>query len=288
MTLLLGAALKCKIKGTLLSIMPPVMTDVAAYYRRHRSFRFYGRTFLGVFESFQEIDQRLGFRAAYNSSASEEHERINIQRVKHLVKELETGFIPQNHPRMLVLSLMVSLMDKDEITILDIGGGAALARLYVSYHSLGKMVNLEILELPAVAAMGNEVFKDDPRINFHADLSTLKTKEVDIVFFGGSLQYFENYYAMLDATLAFNTKYVAIIETELTDARDFSCAQVNMPGRVIPNKIINQAALLMHMKDKKFELIFKNVDTTVDYFDQFDFPYNQTKATDLIFRSSCR
>lgn len=103
------------------------------------------------------------------------------------------------------------------------------------------------------------------------------------MYFGSSLQYFENYRNILIETISLNPDYIVITDTPMGSMNTFVCAQVNMKDIVIPRLVFGLEELLEFFKSEGFDLIHKSyMYYPFHNFDNYNPPYSNSLHTNLI------
>ena len=105
-------------------------------------------------------------------------------------------------------------------------------------------------------------------MNFYT-LDLAPKSKYDLVYFGSSLQYFEDWKAMIHMAVSSNPKYILISDTTVGDIETFVCAQVNDTRTVIPRWVFGIAEL-----DELFiNFGYKRILRTTNYYPFHNF-YN--------------
>lgn len=248
----------------------------------YKTLKFYNKTFEGIFTNFKDISSGLKRRASYNSKESEQEEFVNAKKYRKAFDNAKLGIAPDPTDRYTLLCSVSSTLPNQSISILDVGGGAGHALSYLTYSCQTKKINLAIYELPVVVSAGRVAFRGIENIHFEDNLNAIKSP-IDIVFFGSSFQYFEDYQLLLHQIKALSPKILIIIYTPMTNAPTFITAQVNMQNRVIPTRITNYQGLINFLKKLEFEIIYRSTSKTKAHFRNFTYPQSASSFYDLMF-----
>jgi len=170
-----------------------------------------------------------------------------------------------------LLPFLVSVISKgksEPVSILDFGGGIGVDFLYVR-QCLGneKIGKYYIVETENVCELGSEVFKKEPRVEFH---STVPETKVDIVFLDSSLQYIEDYRDLILKLARCRPDYFLFLRTPAGNVPTYVTAQMNVPGSVIPCRFINIQELVSFMETCGYHLEFYSFSDRP--YDQANFP----------------
>lgn len=263
-------------------LMPPLFQAVYSQWRSHGTLRYLGKTYTGIFRTFDEV--RRGFPEAvpYNSPQSEREEIARLEATKATLLKSQRGEAPPANERYRLLALLVSASHEPAPHILDIGGGTGDALPYLVYCCPGKSPRLSVCELPPIVQAAKRVFADLPSLRFVEGIEAVNGP-VEIAFFGSSLQYFEDYRTALKQVAALTRRVIVIADSPMTDAPTFVPAQVNMRRRVIPDKVINRAELTDYVSGLGFRLIHRSRTAAAAHFRNFPPPQSASALSSLIF-----
>lgn len=106
----------------------------------------------------------------------------------------------------------------------------------------------------------------------------------DIVYYGSSLQYFDDNSKILTEAIQYKPRYVIVSDAPMGVQETFACAQVNMPGIVIPRWVFNQNEIIRLFDYGGYELIHESA----NYYPFHNFysyrePYQSIMHKNLIF-----
>lgn len=262
-------------------ITPPVIWDAVrkGLVKPERPFTYEGR-----FDSFDSAYHKYPEATNYHSGVSEAAE---YESAKTKLEAFNKGDDPQDAAhltRLNFLPTLLSLYDKEIISILDVGGGLGTSFIDLKYCIPEKSISMTVLELPNVAKSGAKLFEGHKDIQF-VDKMPLGKDRFDLVHFGSSLQYCQNYQDTIKKAASLNPQIIAISYTAMGPALTFVAVQLNMPGRVIPRLVFNKKELLKMLEDEGYMLIHQSV-----YFrDGISFvnyasPINETRHWNIVFR----
>lgn len=192
-----------------------------------------------------------------------------------------------------VLPVVAALIadDKRPVRILDFGGGLA-----ASYVPLRAMLparfsfDFVVIENEAICLEGRRSFADDSTVSFRTDLPV--GERFDIVHFGSSLHYVENWNELLEKIVGFGPRYLIFAELPAADNVGFVTAQ-SYYGRRIPVRFWNAKEFVGSVDSLGFELVWKaryrgywlRVDDELPT-DNFEEPYRLRYMSQFLFRRS--
>lgn len=198
-------------------------------------------TYSGIYLNFGEVQNQFAIRNQYSSP---EQFSITAEKAKQLLDDFGTdsfaniGWASQ---RLNFLPNFLAALDSEGLKILDVGGGFGETYLHVRRRTKFK-IQYDIIELEKTVEVGKELFKNDHNLNFFS-FSTHIPNKYDLVYFGSSLQYFEDWKEIIKTVLISEPKYVLISDTTVGEVPTFVCAQVNDPRTIIPRWVFNIADL---------------------------------------------
>ncbi|GEM_PF-3482607 len=271
------------IKKIIKAIVPPIVWDVLAELRNRGTLRFFGKTFVGVFSKFEEVGRHFHGVVSYNSEESERKEVAHAAESRAAAANARKGVAPKPSEHHAFLCELAAALPDAAPTILDVGGGTGDTLAHLIYSCPQKKPRLIVHELPPIAAAGRKVFSGEEAISFVDKIADVSSKKLDIVFFGSSIQYFEDYKLFLNGIAALRPRIIAIAYTAVTDAPTFVTAHINARRRIIPIKIINRAELVAHLNSLGFGLTYCGKPKTEIHFDNFPAPQNTSSLMNTVF-----
>ncbi len=261
-----------------------MLLAIYSQWRNGGTLRHLGKTFTGVFATFDDVRHSFREPVQYHSPQSESTEIARLEATKVAFLKSHRGESPAANDRHRLLALLASGSNETAPHILDIGGGTGSALPYLTYSCLGKSPRLTVCELAPIVQAANRVFNDVPSIRFVTSIEDA-SGPVEIAFFGSSLQYFEDYRAAVKQAAALKPRVIAVADSALTDAPTFVTAQINMPRRIIPNRVINRAELTDYLSGLGFRAIYRIDSMAAAHFRDFPAPQNSSAISTLIFTS---
>lgn len=263
--------------GRLVRLMlSPQIYQAVMRFRLRRSLPFSSATYFGVYSSFKELAEALPTADYYPVALLSE---LIHRRLRHFAAG--TNDIEPND-RYNFLSTLVALSPEPDVSILDVGAGFGEALEYLKIGCPGKRFKYSVLELKQVVALAKQTIKE-PEIEFYTESHELR--RVDLVFFGSSFQYFENRFEMLRSVLELDPVIVAISDSRMGDMPAFVTAQVNMPGRIIPNWVNNRNELVEFFLIKGYALLNQYTNPRSDNFNNFpERIKNTARSWSLVFK----
>lgn len=244
----------------------------------------------GIFRTFSEA-------AAENTIF---HDQIWLSKIRQRAERalaqmrVESAIPPAAFSRDYALPSVAALAAHpgEPLRILDFGGG-----LGASFPSLISMlpadqpVDFIVIENEAVCELGRDVFRGDPRIRFETE-PPLPSQTVDIVHFGSSLHYVDDWLGLVERLLKLRPQYMLFADLPASDNATFVTAQ-NFHGRRIPVHFWNVTEFIAALEKLGARLLLKSryygyYRTTDSEIDLKNFPpQNRLRYfSQLVFRTS--
>lgn len=241
-------------------------------------------TYTGMFTSFSEVSKNVLGTTNYHS---EQSERTEVEEAQYKLLKYESGQVPETGatlPRRNFLPTALSFSSRKFMSILDVGGGLGTTFIDLKFSLPTKSIAVTIVELPSVVEVAREIFQKYPDIRF---VSAFPKGDgyFDVIYFGSSLQYFENYISILQDSAALGPEFVVIADTTIGPAPSFACAQINMHGRVIPRMVFNMSELVATFAQHNYHLVHQSINySPAHVFDNYAPPAGLTAHWNLVFQ----
>lgn len=240
----------------------------------------------GQFKSFDEVFHQYRETTRYHSGTSlnPDYEQAVLKLRCH-----ESGEDPADTAQLTRLNFLptVLAMTPDSITsILDVGGGMGVSYIDLLFSLPRNRYTMTVVELAETAALGRQLFHSYKDIQFAERLPAAGSR-FDLVNFGSSLQYFENYREVLKEATTYRAKAIIVSYTSMGPAETFVAAQVNMPGRVIPRMVFNFEEIANLLSENGYVMVHKSLNYTngIDFSNYAD-PVRRTRHWNLVFRAA--
>lgn len=261
-------------------ITPPfVWEGIKRIVKGKKSEKF---TFNGHYPSFQDVFRCYPQATNYHS---EESENIIIESAFKALRKFENNKISDFGWETFRLNVLPTVMaglpnfaKSEQIKICDVGGG--LGTLYLNLCVSCKRLSFKItvIELAETAKAGQLIYQHYNNVQFISEFPE-NTEHYDLVYFGSSLQYFENYEHIIESVCAYGPSTIVLTDLPMSRAETFVCAQINMANRAIPVMVINIDELMNLFEKFGYEACV----TTKSYYPFHDLSNMQKFATDIDF-----
>ena len=261
-------------------LTPPIALKIFSSFKRWPNVQ--SNTYEGIFESFEAVINSYGKQPQYSTDLARTESLKNLRSLIILYKS-QMDFAPTwSTSRFNFISSFVSGLDYSDIKVLDIGGGYGETFLHLKKTTTKKLQYL-ILELPFTVKECTPELIDFTEIKFCDSLVNVDIIP-DIIYFGSSLQYFNDYPKILSEALSLQSRFIVISDTPMGSTNTFACAQVNMPGIVIPRWVFNQDEICYLLKSEGFELIHNSANFYPFHnFNNFPLRYQSITHKNIIF-----
>lgn len=262
-------------RDVLRDLLPPLLVNFVARRRVSTQNHYIWN---GVYKDFQQVPARgAGHATDARLEAMERSTRCALDKVQE--NGLRVGSEYALSP------LIVSYLNNSESSILDIGGGTGLSYLHLraSIPNL-KTVHYEIVEVERIAKLGRKLFADDKAISFLSEMPGEESiGKFDLVQFCGSLQYFDDYKAVIKRACEYRPRFIYLLKTPIGNFPTFATAQYNLPDAVAPVWFFNRQTLVQLFEDAGYELMYKGSHDRVYDTSNFDPAYQMKRYSHLLF-----
>lgn len=208
-------------------------------------------SFLNEYKSLELLEKYLGKKYDY----FEEKKRNSFIKNKDIIVRDRFALVP----------LFCSILKKNKVKFLEFGGGNNPIFLYIRKVTKKKLQcqvlehSFNIISVPA---------KFKSYISYISDLKKIRFNNLDFVYFGSSLQYFQNYEEILKMVFFHKVPYIFITGTFFSKFKDNKFVlQVNRPESKYKNhrnsKLMNIFFSLKKLDNfflvNKYEKIYMNL-----------------------------
>ena len=243
------------------------------------------KTFAGQYSSFKDVFENYPKVTSYHSSNSlQELVDIASQGVLSF-KRLESPDIALDIFRLNILPTTLSGMETHKaIKILDVGGGLGSCYLNLKRACPRTKIHYTIIDLPETAEQGKNLYSAFSDIEFIKEFPP-EHSDFDVIFFGSSLQYFQNYRDILKLVCSYTPETIILADHPMGIADTFVCAQINMADRVIPMNIFNIDELCSLFKTQGYVSVCRTLSHyPLHNFSNYNNEVSRTKFYNFIFK----
>ena len=264
-------------------LIPPIIWNFvkALFVKEIHSF-----TYTGKYDSFEEVLMGVPLSTRYNSTDSLEY---SLVAAREKFERFKSGYPPSlnwdNSRLNLFPAFLITMNFENKIRVLDIGGGLGVSFLDLKFSNPEIKTEYTVYELPEIVQLGKEFSNTYKELNFCSDFPK-KSESYDVILFGSSLQYFENYQEIIESTCALKPTYIILTDHPMGVVSSFICAQVNMKDRVIPRYVFNLNEIILLFEEKNYKLIHKSVNFYPFHnFSNYEGDYQKTLHYNIVFES---
>jgi putative methyltransferase (TIGR04325 family) len=243
-------------------------------------------TFEGVYKNFNEVNDITPY-------ASKNTQKDIYKNLTNCIDEYQkNNFLPVAHIRSQItnlLPLLISSIDKKQISLLDYGGGAGESFIdCINKINIEKKIDYFVFDLKTTMKIGKEVFLDFEHkycnISFVNNLTQLRS--LDIVYFGSSLQYFPDYKLTLLSVIAKEPKYIFLTDNFMGNHSTYVTTQINMTGRKMAYWIFEFEEIVNFLNENKYSLVYSSSNFQPFHnFDNFPLDKRVSDTSNLLFKN---
>jgi putative methyltransferase (TIGR04325 family) len=264
---------------TIKQFIPPILIDL---YRNYTNGFNGGQFWKGIYARYQDVPTQ-GESYFSKTLAREAYDATKI--LLQSSKRNPTGIpfhVAEENTYLPLLVSVVAVERKNDITILDLGGGTGVGFISTVSCLPGDIgLSYYVIETPAMCEQGTELFKDDNRIRFLPDFPD--KLHVDIVFVNSALQYFENYREVLTRLCSYAPEYILLVKFSAGPFNTFATLQQNLNGTTSPYWFLGLSEINELFLSLGYSLIYKSA--LARHYNQDNFPetHRMGQACNLLF-----
>ncbi len=159
-----------------------------------------------------------------------------------------------------LLPFLISMLTsfKGEVVVVDFGGG--VGQTFIDTMDAlpdSTQVSFHIVEMESVCEHAARLFEGDDRIHFHTEFPKLD-RPIDVIHLGSSLQYVEDWKAMLQNLAEQAPEFLLLGDLMAGDVQTYATAQTYYESQ-IPCWFFNQQEVVDHLQAFGFSLAFASL-----------------------------
>ena len=199
--------------------------------------KMYPKTYSGVYETFSNAEKLSKKTLDYTNSREvfKNYDKIPLDHNNHkekYFKETERYSIQ----RFNFLPTFLAGFSQKNLKILDIGSGWSDTQELLKVCQIQQTIHVINYDLPQYYKIAKENVKGLSNLNFVEKITD--AKKVDIVYFGSSISYINDWKSTLKSL---KTEFIVITDTTFTTGKTFCTLQKNVTGRNIPKWIFSES-----------------------------------------------
>jgi putative methyltransferase (TIGR04325 family) len=210
----------------------------------------------GVYQSFVEAE--IACKNNFNQNIWDEELWVNkqIDKIKSIKSNQESFINEDNETNDYILPVIISSFGKsNNINILDFGGGLGEQFYKTKDFCLNfDRTRFTILENQKLVSIGNNSINEE---NLYFTTEFPKDFNFDIVHFGSSFHYINDWKELLKNISSLNPKFIIFSDLPCSENESFVTVQ-NYNGNKIPVRFLNIFEFISELKNNKYDLIFKS------------------------------
>ena len=238
-------------------------------------------TYEGIYSNFKDARMNQENLTGY---VSERWLDIEVLKLEKMINEFKRNPEVAGNYRDRDLLLVIAGMNVKDIKILDIGSGFANTFFFLKTNYKRKIdyVSVELTEI--VLFLNQRLHEYD---NFKAcSLNAMPSEKFDLIYFGSSLQYLEDYEDKLIEICKFKAPMIFISDTPMGNLNTFATVQVNMEDRRIPRWVFSKMDVINLLSRYGYTLVAESIvdwHQQIHNFENFPTNYHQIRNRNLLF-----
>jgi len=240
-----------------------------------------GITYQGIFKNFAELRLSGETVTRYVNQNWLKTEELKLE---NTLKNFNLNLDIEGNYRDRDLLLVLAGMNLDNVKILDVGPGFAGTFFYLK-KNYKKCFNYTAVDLEEIVFILN-----NQTTNYHdfkaCDASSIPHMSFNLIYFGSSLQYIEDYEIFLDQICQLRARTLYISDTPMGDVKTFVTIQVNMEDRRLPRWVFNRKELIDLLQIYGYFLVSESLvdwHQEIHNFSNFPPEYQKIKHRNLVF-----
>ena len=149
-----------------------------------------------------------------NNDKNQKHVNIQIERNRNIGNDFKNDARINWHERESFLCHALTLFPSKEIKILDIGGGLSPCYFTLDY-SLTQKIKCHVIEFENIVKGAKEIYGDIQDLTYSSNYPENKT--FDVVYFGSSIQYFDDLNGLFEKIKNYQPKLIVISYTSFAE-----------------------------------------------------------------------
>jgi len=239
-----------------------------------------GLTYHGVYRDFEHVRNNIKTTTYYSKSHLASAER-DAERVSQIF--FNGGRLNCSARQDFFWSNIPKYAKGKYLNVLDVGSSV---RPIAVYGNQSKIQNLSfsLNDTTQILPILEKYFKRFPFL-LEPDVLDLNGT-YDCIYFGSSLQYFENYREVLSAIAKVSRQCVIISDTPFGDIDTFACAQVNTYPTIIPRWVFSREEIISFFMRYGFSLVHEKLMPGESRFLNYPQKFHSIHHTNLVFSRS--
>lgn len=236
-----------------------------------------GLTYHGVYRDFEDVSNNIKTTTYYSKSHLVSAER-DAQRVSEIF--FHGGRLNSGARQDFFWSNIPKLAKGKSLNVLDVGSSVRPIAVYGNQREIQNL-SFTLNDTAEILPILEKYFK---RFSFQLEPDVLDLNDTyDCIYFGSSLQYFENYRDVLIAITKNAKGCVIISDTPFGEIDTFACAQVNTYPTIIPRWIFSKEEIISLFVRQSFSLVHEKSMPGENRFLNFPQEYHSIHHKGLVF-----
>ncbi len=218
--------------------------------------------YVGVYNNQKELKINLSktnmSQIIGDNDVKNEHVIAEIERNRNLSDDFKNNKREFWAQRETFLCNVLTLLPYKEINILDIGGGLRPCYFTLNY-SLSQNIKCHVVEFENIVEGAKEIFSDIPNLTYSSEYPV--NKIVDVIYFGSSIQYFDDLDTIFNKIKNYQSKIIAFSYSPFAEEHStFTTGAYTFHRRFItPTTIYNINEFIDYFSKNNYELKHKSL-----------------------------
>ena len=222
---------------------------------------------IGIYDNAKDLKEDLLKRKVPqtigNNDTNQEHVNIQIERNRNNANDFKNDTRKSWIERESFLSHALTLFPSKEINVLDVGGGLRPCYFTLNY-SLTQKIKCHVIEFENIVKGAKEIYGNIQDLTYSSNYPENKT--FDVVYFGSSIQYFDDLSGLFEKIKNYQPKLIVISYSSFADEHEtFTTGSYTFHRKFItPTTVYNINEFIDFFSRNNYQLKHKSIMEKID------------------------
>ena len=218
--------------------------------------------YVGIFNNAKDLKEDLLKRKVPqtigNNDKNQKHVNIQIERNRNNANDFKNDTRISWNERESFLCHALTLFPSKEINVLDIGGGLRPCYFTLNY-SLTQKIKCHVIEFENIVKGAREIYDNIEDLTYSSNYPENKT--FDVVYFGSSIQYFDDLSGLFEKIKNYQPKLIVISYTSFAEEhKTFTTGTYTFHRKFItPTTVYNINEFIDFFSKNNYEIKHKSI-----------------------------
>ena len=244
--------------------------------------------YVGIYNDQEDLKKSLSkinvSQIIGDNDLNKDHVISQIEKNKNLANDFKNNKREFWAQRETFLCHALTLFPSKDISVLDIGGGLNPSYFTLKY-SLSQNIKCHVVEFENIVEGAKKIFVDIPNLTYSSEYPV--NKIFDVVYFGSSIQYFDDLNKIFNKIMIYQPKIIAFSYSPIAEEHEtFTTGAYTFFRKFItPTKIYNIDKFIDFFSKNNYELKHKSL-LEVSNLSILDSLGIKTRTYNLLFKKN--